>query len=98
MIKALLFLSAVGLVASTSYLFLVLLGAKLYRAGGRRQTPNVGKLPPVTVLKPLHGMEPQLERNLESFFCQDYPEFEIIFGARHHTDPALRIVESLQKK
>src|SRR5437667_2865939 len=43
-------------------------------------------------------MEPQLDGNLKSFFLQDYPDFEIIFGARHGTDPALRIVESLQQK
>lgn len=57
-----------------------------------------GISPRVTVLKPLHGLEPQLETNLESFFLQDYPDFEIIFGARDSRDPALRIVESLQRK
>lgn len=58
----------------------------------------VADLPPVTVLKPLHGLEPQLESNLESFFLQDYPNFEIIFGARNADDPALKIVESLKQK
>jgi ceramide glucosyltransferase len=35
-------------------------------------------LPPVSVLKPLYGVEPELEQNLESFFLEDYPDFEII--------------------
>ena len=43
-------------------------------------------LPAVSVLKPLHGIEPGLERNIESFFEQDYPEFELLFCARHETD------------
>jgi ceramide glucosyltransferase len=47
--------------------------------------------PPVTVLKPLYGLEPQLERNLESFLLQDYPKFELIFGARDASDPALNV-------
>ena len=36
----------------------------------------------VTIFKPVHGMEAQLEENLESFFQQDYPAFEIVLGAR----------------
>jgi ceramide glucosyltransferase len=52
----------------------------------------------VSILKPLYGTEPQLERNLESFFTQDYPEFEIIFGTRSWEDPALRVVERLCEK
>src|SRR5262249_37124101 len=35
--------------------------------------------PSVSILKPVHGMEPRLEETLESFFRQDYPDFEIIF-------------------
>src|SRR5262249_14551021 len=35
---------------------------------------------------------------LESFFRQDYPEFELIFGVRQDSDPALEIVRSLQRK
>jgi len=55
-------------------------------------------LPPVTLLKPLCGLEPNLEANLESFFAQDYPEFEIIFGTRDGNDPALEIVRFLERK
>src|SRR5262245_53045524 len=98
MIRMFLVLSAVGLVSSTIFLFLVLVAARLYRVSARSRTKIPAEWPLVSVLKPLHGMEPRLQQNLESFFIQDYPEFEIIFGARHGADPALRIVESLQKK
>src|SRR5438874_2765749 len=91
----LLWLSVAGLVSSTAYLILVITAGD-FRRGGPPHAPR--NFPPVTVLKPLHGLEPQLERNLESFFLQDYPNFEIIFGARHAADPALKIVESLQRK
>jgi len=55
-------------------------------------------LPPVTILKPVHGMEPRLLENLESFFQQDYPDYEIVFGARGETNPALRVVDELREK
>jgi ceramide glucosyltransferase len=54
--------------------------------------------PPVTLFKPVHGMEPRLLENLESFFQQDYPEFELIFGARHERDEALVLVRQLCHK
>ncbi len=52
----------------------------------------------VTLLKPLHGLEPELERNLESFFLQDYQNLEIIFATRNALDPALEIVRKLQQR
>jgi ceramide glucosyltransferase len=56
------------------------------------------ELPAVTIFKPLHGMEPNLGENLSSFFRQNYPAFEIIFGAREQGDAALSVVEDLRKK
>jgi ceramide glucosyltransferase len=47
------------------------------------------------MMKPLCGLEPGLEVNLEGFFLQDYPQFEILFGTRDATDPALEIVHRL---
>lgn len=55
-------------------------------------------LPAVTILKPVHGMEPKLEETLESFFRQNYSNFEIIFGARHASNEALIVVEKLRAK
>jgi len=52
-------------------------------------------LPPVTVLKPLCGAEPDLYENLRSFCQQDYLEFQVVFGVSDATDPALQVVEQL---
>lgn len=49
-------------------------------------------------MKPVCGLEPNLEENLASFFQQDYPNFEIVFGARDAADPALEIVRNLQRR
>ena len=49
-------------------------------------------LPALSVLKPLHGTEPGMERNFETFFEQEYPaEWELIFCARHATDAGLEL-------
>jgi ceramide glucosyltransferase len=54
--------------------------------------------PAVSILKPVHGLEPNLEANLESFFRQDYPNFELIFCARHADDPALMLAETIAER
>jgi ceramide glucosyltransferase len=55
-------------------------------------------LPPLSVLKPLHGTEPGMERNLETFFEQNYPEFELLFCARHETDEGLRLARRVGER
>src|SRR5262249_11153141 len=82
----------------TVYLILVSRAAGSFRQGFRNKIADGRSLPAVAVLKPLHGLEPHLERNLESFFLQDYPEFQLLFGVRDSNDPALKIVELLQRK
>ncbi len=52
-------------------------------------TARPGFRPPLTLLKPLHGADPGLESYLESFFNQDYPEYEILFCARDANDAGL---------
>ena len=57
-----------------------------------------GAGPSLSVLKPLSGVDDGLEANLRSFFEQKYPEFELLFAVRDGHDPAVKIVEKLQKQ
>jgi len=54
--------------------------------------------PPVTVLKPLCGVEPLTEVALESFFLIDYPVFQLVFGVQNPADPVLEIIEMLRAR
>src|ERR1700759_2526478 len=55
-------------------------------------------LPPLSVLKPLHGTEQGMERNLETFFEQDYPDFELLFCARFDDDEGLRLARAVGER
>lgn len=63
------------------------------RRFGRRCAQTAKRLPSITVLKPLHGIEPGLFENLCSFCDQDYPEFAVVFGVGERGDPAVEIAE-----
>ena len=53
---------------------------------------------PISILKPLAGLDLDLESNLRTFFEQDYPSFEILFAVRSESDPAVQVVLRLQKE
>jgi ceramide glucosyltransferase len=50
---------------------------------------------PISILKPLDGLDEGLEKNLRTFFEQDYECFEILFAARRDDDPGLALARRL---
>jgi ceramide glucosyltransferase len=96
-------ISAIGTASSSVFLILALIGVAKFRKQAEAQQRYAAQLsklelPPVSILKPLHGIEPQLEKNLESFFQQEYPNFEILFAVDHPDDAALPIARALCDK
>ena len=93
---SLLIVAIAGLVCSTGFLVLIVYAVMRFRR--RAPLSPASELPGVTLLKPLCGLEPNIEENLASFFDQDYPDFEIIFGTRDDKDPALAVVRTIQQR
>jgi ceramide glucosyltransferase len=85
-------LGILGLISSTVFNGLVFAGAYRFTAARRkrRKTAQVDFHPPVSLLKPLHGDEPNLDAHIASFFEQHYPSFEILFCARNASDAGLQ--------
>jgi ceramide glucosyltransferase len=87
--------AVVALVAGSAvYCILVIIAARRYL---NVTAPELTKVAPISILKPLHGVDENLESNLRTFFEQDYPAFEILFALRSFDDPAIALVERLQR-
>ena len=83
------------LTGSLVYCLLVIVAARSYLA---QKIPVAGNPIPISVVKPLAGVDDGLEENLRSFFEQEHAEFELLFAVRAASDPAVKILEALQQQ
>jgi ceramide glucosyltransferase len=74
------------------YVAAIFAAAKFFR----RKTERPGDFfPPVSILKPVRGLDRQAYENFASFCRQDYPEFEVLFAVSDWQEPALPILRQL---
>ncbi|MBY0511484.1 MAG: glycosyltransferase [Rhodospirillaceae bacterium] len=60
----------------------------------KRPTPG-SYTPPITVLKPIYGLDKGLEENLLSLCRQDYPDYQVVLAVQRTDDPALPLLRRL---
>src|SRR5258708_3468770 len=94
--------AAIGTVGSLSFYFLSMLGLASFLADTRKKLKQAqlpeNQLPPVSILKPLKGVDPEIWESFCSHCDQNYPQFQLIFGVSDPADPAVEVVRKLQAK
>jgi ceramide glucosyltransferase len=87
---------ALGAACGIGYYLLCLRGARSFCRDAAVPLPEF--TPPVSILKPLRGTDPDIYEAFRSHCIQDYPEYEMIFGVSDAADPAVPLVERLQRE
>jgi ceramide glucosyltransferase len=75
------------------YCVLAIIAARRYLQS--RNTPRPPATTPISILKPLSGLDEGLKLNLNTFFMQDHGSIELLFAVRHGSDPAVHVVQEL---
>ena len=87
--------------AVTGALYAIVSACTALRHLPRRPAPAPAahaQAPPVSILKPVYGLEKHLERNLRSVLELDYPHFQVVLAVQRPDDPALPLLESLARE
>ena len=75
------------------YLAGILAAVRFFSRKRAKQLPDF--TPPVSVLKPVHGVDFASYENFASFCAQDYPDYEILFCVNDLSDPAVAIIQKV---
>lgn len=91
-------LATLGTLSGVGYYTICLAGAVRFLQDRKAADKSVRStyFPPVSILKPLKGTDPEMYESFRSHCLLDYPEYEIIFGVSEVDDPAAELVRRLQ--
>ena len=91
-------IAILGCLSSCAYYVLCIAGAKSLLGSWTSAHGESSATPPVSILKPLKGSDPEMYECFRSHCLQDYPEYEIVFGVSDPADPAVVSVEQLKRE
>jgi ceramide glucosyltransferase len=86
--------------APFAYYIIAIIAARRFfgrRRSARLESENRSSdfTPPVSILKPIYGLDRETYENYASFCRQDYPQFEILFCVSDDSDPAVPVIQKL---
>ncbi len=89
----------IPIAAGSIYGILCLFAVSRLRSPIRSSPPaSFSQWPPVSILKPVCGLEKDLEVNLHSACQQDYPHFQVVFAVQDPDDPAVPLLRKIQRE
>src|SRR5271166_4001971 len=75
------------------YIVAIFAALRFFKRERARGLPDF--TPPVSILKPVHGVDFASYENFASFCVQDYPDYELLFCVNELTDPAIAVIQEL---
>jgi ceramide glucosyltransferase len=84
-------------IAAIPFIYYLISIFSSWRYFSQPSAPASDFTPPVSILKPIRGLDPDAYENLASFCRQDYPEYEMIFCVDPGDETVIPVVEKLQR-
>jgi len=88
---------AIAAIPFIYYLIALFSSWQFFRSTARRSAPARNFTPPVSILKPIRGLDPDAYENFASFCKQDYPDYELLFCVGEEDDPVVPILQRLAR-
>jgi ceramide glucosyltransferase len=85
-------------ICSAAYLLFAIISVELFNHKRKKENSDKEVNFPVTILKPVYGLDPEMLDNLRSFCKQDYSQYQIIFGVQDKKDLAIPLIEKVIKE
>src|SRR6202451_1778772 len=90
-------LLAIAAIPFVYYLIALFSSWQFFRRTPPRNTANRNFTPPVSILKPIRGLDPDAYENFASFCRQDYPDYELLFCVGEKDDQVVSVLEKLAR-